>query len=195
MDIVGYVFLGIALISLIVGLAKGFMQTLLGFVAAVGSIAVAAIFTPTLVEAPFVSQLIEDAPINLGGQEVYFLRTLIVFLVLFLAALIFVLAIKGIFKSLLKRTKVIKFLDRLLGAALNLCLVWAIFGILFGIANIGTGWIQELEAQLSSGQLDIQLGLADVFGDLFNNITSSEILQGVYSAFNPIGDMIASLIV
>ena len=123
MDIVGYVFLGIALISLIVGFAKGFMQTLLGFVAAVGSIAVAAIFTPTLVENPFVSQLIEDAPINLGGQDVYFLRTLIVFLVLFLATLIFVLAIKGIFKSLLKRTKVIKFLDRLLGAALNLCLV------------------------------------------------------------------------
>ena len=50
MDIIGYVFLGVAAIALIIGLVKGFASALLGLLSAVGSIAVATIFTPQVCE-------------------------------------------------------------------------------------------------------------------------------------------------
>ena len=192
MDIIGYVFAGIALIALIVGLKKGFVSTLLGLLSAVGSIAVAIILTPKVCEMEFVKNAIEDTPIVINGQEMFYLRTVIVFFVLFVVSLIVILAIKGLFKSLLKRAKALKFVDRLLGGVFNVAIIWAVFGILFAISNIGTDWLVAIEEQIASSGLEI--ALVEPVGNALTTIHGSQILQTVFGAFNPIGELVAGLL-
>ena len=192
MDIIGYVFAGIALIALIVGLKKGFASTLLGLLSAVGSIAVAIIFAPKVCEMEFVKNAIEDTPIVINGQEMFYLRTVIVFFVLFVVSLIVILAIKGLFKSILKRAKALKFVDRLLGGVFNVAIVWAVFGILFAISNIGTDWLVAIEEQIVSSGLEI--ALVEPVGNALTTVHGSQILQTVFGAFNPIGELVAGLL-
>ena len=192
MDIIGYVFAGIALIALIVGLKKGFVSTLLGLLSAVGSIAVAIILTPKVCEMEFVKNAIEDTPIVINGQEMFYLRTVIVFFVLFVLSLIVILAIKGLFKSLLKRAKALKFVDRLLGGVFNVAIIWAVFGILFAISNIGTDWLVAIEEQIASSGLEI--ALVEPVGNALTTVHGSQILQTVFGAFNPIGELVAGLL-
>ena len=192
MDIIGYVFAGIALIALIVGLKKGFVSTLLGLLSAVGSIAVAIILTPKVCEMEFVKNAIEDTPIVINGQEMFYLRTVIVFFVLFVVSLIVILAIKGLFKSLLKRAKALKFVDRLLGGVFNVAIIWAVFGILFAISNIGTDWLVAIEEQIASSGLEI--ALVEPVGNALTTVHGSQILQTVFGAFNPIGELVAGLL-
>lgn len=192
MDIIGYVFAGIALIALIVGLKKGLASTLLGLLSAVGSIGVAIIFTPKVCEMEFVKNAIEDTPIVINGQEMFYLRTVIVFFVLFVLALIVILAIKGLFKSLLKRAKALKFIDRLLGGVFNVAIIWAVFGILFALSNIGTDWLVAIEDQIASSGLEI--ALVEPVGEALTTVHSSQILQMVFGSFNPIGELVAGLL-
>lgn len=192
MDIIGYVFAGIALIALIVGLKKGFASTLLGLLSAVGSIAAAIIFAPKVCEMEFVKNAIEDTPIVINGQEMFYLRTVIVFFVLFVVSLIVILAIRGLFKSILKRAKALKFVDRLLGGVFNVAIVWAVFGILFAISNIGTDWLVAIEEQIVSSGLEI--ALVEPVGNALTTVHGSQILQTVFGAFNPIGELVAGLL-
>ena len=192
MDIIGYVFLGVAAIALIVGLVKGFASALFGLLSAVGSIAVATIFTPQVCELEFVKNAIEDTPIVINGQEMFYLRTVIVFFVLFVLTLVVILAIKGIFKSILKRAKVLKFFDRLLGGVFNVAIIWAIFGILFALSSIGTDWLVALEQEIASTGLEI--ALVEPVGEALTTINGSQILQMVFTEFNPIGDLVAGLL-
>ena len=192
MDILGYLFLITALLSLISGLTKGLAKTLLDIVSIVGSIAVAILLTPVVCKIPTIQALIEDAPIIIAGQQIYILRTIIVGFALFVLALVLILAIKGIINAILKRTKLLKFVDRLLGAVVGLALTWAIFGAAVGIANVGSDWIVELQNQLVES--NIPLDLSTFVQDTFQQISSSQILQAIYSSFNPIGDLICTLL-
>ena len=193
MDIVGYIFVGVALICVVYGLIDGFAHSLLTAVAFVGAVVAGVILTPIVANLEFVKNLIEDTPVIIGGQEVCFLRMLIVFFALFVAGLLACLLVRGIFKGLLKRVKVLKFLDRLLGAVLNATLVWVFFGILFALANNGTDWLVALDEQLASS--GVPVGLANTLGSALTSISNSQILQLVYSAFNPIGEMVAGFLV
>lgn len=192
MDIIGYVFAGVAVIALIAGLAKGLASTLLGLLSAVGSIAVAIIFTPSACEMEFVKNAIEDTPIVINGQEMFYLRTVIVFFVLFVVTLIVILAIKGIFKSILKRAKALKFIDRLLGGVFSVTIVWSIFGILFALSNVGTDWLVAIEEQIASN--GIEIALVEPVGNALTTFNGSQILQAVYTAFNPVGELVAELL-
>lgn len=192
MDIIGYVFLGLAVISLIAGLAKGFTNTLFGLLTAVGSIAVAVILTPTVSKLDFVENLVEDTPIIINGTAVFFLRTVIVFCVLFVLGLIVFLSLKGLFSAILKRVNLLKVLDKLLGAVVNVAVVWMIFGILFTLSSAGADWLIAIDQQLAES--GIELGLANIAGEVFTHFTNSQILQTVYSTFNPIGDLVGGML-
>ena len=192
MDVIGYVFLGVAVIALISGLVEGFASILFAFLSLAGSIAVAIIFTPTVCQMEMVQNLIEDTPIVIGGQEIFYLRTVIVFAILAFATLLAVLILKGIFKAILKRAKALKFIDRLIGGAFNVAIVWAVFGVIFALSNTGTEWLLELEEQVTAS--GIQLPLAQPIGDVLTAFNSSQILQTVYSAFNPVGELVAGLL-
>ena len=122
----------------------------------------------------------------------FYLRTVIVFFVLFVLTLVVILAIKGIFKSILKRAKVLKFFDRLLGGVFNVAIIWAIFGILFALSSIGTDWLVALEQEIVSTGLEI--ALVEPVGEALTTINGSQILQMVFTEFNPIGDLVAGLL-
>ena len=192
MDIIGYVFLGVAVIALITGLVKGFAHTLLALISVAGAVAVATIFTPKVCKLEFVKNLIEDTPIVINGQEMFYLRTVIVFFALFLLTLIAVLAMQGLFKAILNRAKALKFIDRLLGGVFNVAVTWAVFGIVYFVCHASTEWLVEIEQQLAQAGFDI--GLAQAFGELTTIVNGSQILQMVYSTFNPIGELVGGLL-
>ncbi len=192
MDIIGYVFLAVAGISLITGIAKGFANTLFGLITAVGSIAVAVLLTPIVSSLDFVKNLLEDTPIVIAGTEIFFLRTVVVFCALFVIVLVVFLSIKGLFRAILTRVQLLKVIDKLLGAVFNVAIVWAIFGIIFAMSNASTDWLVAIDEQLASS--GVELGLAQLAGDIFSNINSSEILNMVYATFNPTGELIVGLL-
>ena len=192
MDIAGYLFVGVAIIFVVYGLIDGLVHSLLTAVALVGSMAAGVLLTPTIANLEFVKKLIEDTPVIIGGQEICFLRMVIVFFALFVLSLLSCLIVRGLLKGILKRVKILKLIDRLLGASLNATIAWALFGVLFALANSGTGWLVAIEEQLATS--GIQLGLANTLDGAFASISNSPILQMVYSVFNPIGDIVLGIL-
>ena len=87
---------------------------------------------------------------------------------------------------------VLKFIDRLLGAVFNVAVVWAIFGIVFAVSNAGTEWLVAIDEQLASSGMNLRL--AQIAGDVFSHINSSEILKMVYEAFNPVGELVGGML-
>ena len=192
MLIIEYVFLGLAAIAFIAGLVSGFAKTLFGLLLAGGSVAVAVIFTPTVAELDFVVNLIEDTPIVINGTELFFLRKLIVFVALFVLTLLVLFAFRSLFLSILKNAKLLAALDKILGGAFNVAVVWVVFGVIYALSSVGTEWIAALDEQLAS--TGVNLGLAQICGDIFNMVDQSEILHTVYSTFNPVGDLVAGML-
>ena len=133
MDIAGYLFVGMAIIFVVYGLIDGLVHSILTAVALVGSMAAGVLLTPTIANLEFVKKLIEDTPVIIGGQEICFLRMVIVFFALFVLSLLSCLIVRGLLKGILKRVKILKLIDRLLGASLNATIAWALFGVLFAL--------------------------------------------------------------
>lgn len=190
MDIEGYVFIGIALIAFLTGMASGLARSLFGLICTFGSAAVAVFLTPTVCNLDFVKTHIEDAPIVIGGTEVFFLRTIVVFCALFVASLFVLNLLKGLITGLIKRLKLLKIFDKLLGGAFNVAIIWAIYGILYAIANAGNEWLAVLDEQLASSGVNVSL--TQIVGGLLEGTKNSGILTGVFGSFNPLGDLVVS---
>ncbi len=190
MDIEGYVFIGIALIAFLTGMASGLARSLFGLICTFGSAAIAAFLTPTVCNLDFVKTHIEDAPIVIGGTEVFFLRTIVVFCALFVASLFVLNLLKGLITGLIKRLKLLKIFDKLLGGAFNVAIIWAIYGILYAIANAGNEWLAVLDEQLASSGVNVSL--TQIVGGLLEGTKNSGILTGVFGSFNPLGDLVIS---
>lgn len=190
MDIEGYVFIGIALIAFLTGMASGLARSLFGLICTFGSAAVAVFLTPTVCNLDFVKTHIEDAPIVIGGTEVFFLRTIVVFCALFVASLFALNLLKGLITGLIKRLKLLKIFDKLLGGAFNVAIIWAIYGILYAIANAGNEWLAVLDEQLASSGVNVSL--TQIVGGLLEGTKNSGILTGVFGSFNPLGDLVIS---
>lgn len=190
MDIEGYVFIGIALIAFLTGMASGLARSLFGLICTFGSAAIAAFLTPTVCNLDFVKTHIEDAPIVIGGTEVFFLRTIVVFCALFVASLFVLNLLKGLTTGLIKRLKLLKIFDKLLGGAFNVAIIWAIYGILYAIANAGNEWLAVLDEQLASSGVNVSL--TQIVGGLLEGTKNSGILTGVFGSFNPLGDLVIS---
>lgn len=190
MDIEGYVFIGIALIAFLTGMASGLARSLFGLICTFGSAAIAAFLTPTVCNLDFVKTHIEDAPIVIGGTEVFFLRTIVVFCALFVASLFALNLLKGLITGLIKRLKLLKIFDKLLGGAFNVAIIWAIYGILYAIANAGNEWLAVLDEQLASSGVNVSL--TQIVGGLLEGTKNSGILTGVFGSFNPLGDLVIS---
>lgn len=190
MDIEGYVFIGIALIAFLTGMASGLARSLFGLICMFGSAAVAVFLTPTVCNLDFVKTHIEDAPIVIGGTEVFFLRTIVIFCALFVASLFVLNLLKGLITGLIKRLKLLKIFDKLLGGAFNVAIIWAIYGILYAIANAGNEWLAVLDEQLASSGVNVSL--TQIVGGLLEGTKNSGILTGVFGSFNPLGDLVVS---
>ncbi len=191
MDIVGWIFLGLAVIALIVGIIKGFIRTLFGFVAMLGSLVISALLTPSICNIPFVQNLIEDAPLPIG-DGIFILRTFIIFCILLLICFVICLAIKGLFKWVFNRVKPLKIIDKILGALLSVAMVWMVFGALYSFAYVGSSFFAGLDESLASA--GIQFSISQMTSSILQSFCDSGILNTVYSVFNPIGDLVLSIL-
>lgn len=190
MDIEGYVFIGIVLVAFLTGMASGLAGSLFGLICTFGSVAVAVFLTPTVCNLEFAQTHIEDTPIVINGTEMFFLRTIVVFCVLFVVSLFVLNLLKGLITGLIKRLKLLKIFDKLLGGAFNVAIIWAIYGILFAIANAGDEWLTVLDEQLTANGID--MSLTQIVGGLLEGTKNSSILTSVFGSFNPVGDLVVS---
>lgn len=190
MDIEGYVFIGIALVAFLTGMASGLAGSLFGLICTFGSIAVAVFLTPTVCNLEFVQTHIEDTPIVINGTEMFFLRTIVVFCALFVISLFVLNLLKGLITGLIKRLKLLKIFDKLLGGAFNVAIIWAIYGILFAIANAGDEWLTVLDEQLTASGID--MSLTQIVGGLLEGTRNSGILTSIFGSCNPIGNLVVS---
>ncbi len=190
MDIEGYIFIGIALIAFIIGLTRGLAKSLFSLICTFGSAAVALILTPTVCQMDFVKNILEDTPIVINGNEMFFLRTVVVYFVLFVVSLFVLTLLKGLITGIIKRLKLLKIFDKLLGGVFGVAIIWAIGGILFAIAGGGAEWLATLDEQLAASGVNVSL--TQIVGGFLDGTRSSGILNTVFGAFNPIGDLVAS---
>lgn len=192
MDIEGYIFIGLALIAFILGLSRGLAKALFALICTVGSIAVALILTPKVCEIDFIKNNVEDTPIVIDGNEIYVLRTIVVFFALFVIALFVLNLLKSLVTGLIKRLKLLKIFDKLLGGVLGAAIIWAIYGILFSIANAGNDWLIVLDEQLVASGVNVSL--TQIVGGLLDGTKNSNILNVVFGSFNPIGDLVVTFL-
>lgn len=192
MDIEGYIFIGIAVIAFVLGLSHGLAKALFGLICTVGSIAAAALLTTPVCELDFVKNNVEDTPIVIGGNEICFLRTVVVFFALFVISLFLLNLLRGLVLGIIKRLKLLKIFDKLLGGVFNVAIIWAIYGILFNIACAGTDWLTTLDEQLAASGVNVSL--SQIVGGLLEGTKNSGILNIVFGTFNPIGALVIALL-
>lgn len=168
------IFAGLALICLIVGIAKGFVAQIFGFVG----------FIASLVIAFFVCKPLTDAIIPLfaplygwvGDSLGYILALIIVFAILVLLVKIVLILLQKLCKSLIDKLKVIKVFDKILGLVLSLGILYTVFAAIIALLTI-------VPAEILPG----------VQETLYQQIYHGVILNGIYSN-NFIGNWLLSLI-
>ncbi len=192
MDYLGITFIAMAVLLLLNGAIRGFLPTLLGLLTVVGSLVIAGLLCTPISNLAFVQNLIEDVALTIGGKQFYFLRTLITFVALFVASVLVLSTIRTLLNKLLHRVKILKILDRILGAIVGVVITWAIFGALMGFCSVGSEWFASLDQQLEQAQIPIKL--ASIYDGIIQLFNDSNILNTVYGTFNPIGDLVVNLI-
>ncbi len=165
MDILGWIFVVAAVIGLVVGLVKGFIDQLLGFIATIAAL----IFSAMLCKYPeqWLAGLIENQLV----------RTIVAFIITAFVIIAVITIIKWLISKLLAKVKVLKILDKILGAALGAGIVYAVFGVLFAFST----------AAFDAGAFD------SIVKTITGAISESAILQTVYGNFNPLGQWIVNL--
>ncbi|HPG91884.1 MAG TPA: CvpA family protein [Clostridia bacterium] len=168
------VFAGLALICLIVGIAKGFVAQIFGFVGFIASLVIAFFVCKPLTDAiiPLFAPLYTWVGDSLG----YILALIIVFSILVLLVKIVLILLQKLFKSLIDKLKVIKAIDKILGLVLSLGILYTVFAAIIALLTIVPPEI-----------------LPGVQETLYQQIYQGVILKGIYSN-NFIGNWLLSLI-
>lgn len=124
--IIDYVFFAAVMIALIVGLVKGFLSRLITLGGLILGIIVAGQFS-TMVSGWMVSLIETEST-----------RNLVAYIVCILVVFIIVSIIGKALKKLVTSVKLLKSLDRLLGAALSVGIVYVVFAFIFAVVSIET---------------------------------------------------------
>ena len=137
MSIVDYVIFAILAISMIVGFIKGFIKQLL----TVGGVIVVALLTAVV--SPFVQNFLSSY-IEAEGTRAA---------VAMFATVILLAAVYGLLAwlvgKLLKKVKLIKALDKILGGVMGIAVVYLVFAVIFGLFTMtGEGFLPTLKSFL-----------------------------------------------
>lgn len=124
--IIDYIFIAAVLIALIVGLVKGFLSRLISLGGLILGIIVAGQF----------SAIVSDWMASLIEAEAT--RNLVAYIVCIVVVFIIVSIIGKALKKVVTSVKLLKSLDRILGAVLSVGIVYIIFGFIFVVVNIET---------------------------------------------------------
>ena len=168
------VFVGLALIALIVGLSKGFVAQIFGFVGFIASLVIAFFVCQPLTDAiiPIFAPLYSWVGESLG----YILALVIVFAVLVLLVKIVLILLQKLFKSLIDKLQVIKAIDKILGLILSLGILYTIFAAIIALLTL-------VPTEVLPGVQEI------IHQQIYNGV----ILNGIYSN-NFLGNWLLSVI-
>lgn len=169
MDIFGYVFIGIAALSAIIGIFVGFFKSLINAVGFVLSIAVGAVCSIFLGKT--VASWIDDNFLIMGYAISFAVGFFIVF-----GVFIFV---KYLIQRAMNSKKGLRVIDRILGPVINLVICWLVFGAIFGLCGV-----------LGATSAD---NIPEAAKTIAQTCTNSSILNAVYGTFNPLGFLFSSL--
>ncbi len=124
--IIDYIFFGAVIIALIVGLMKGFLSRLVSLGGLILGVIVAGQFSAVV--SGWLASLIEMESS----------RNLVAYIVCILVTFIVVAIIGKSLKKIIRSVKLFNSIDKLLGAALSVGIVYVIFGFIFAIINMET---------------------------------------------------------
>ena len=164
MNILDYVILGALVISLIIGLVKGLLKQILALV----SIFVVVTLTATV--TPYVDSWLVNV-IQADGTRA---------LVAMIASAILLAVVCGLISWLigkaLKKVKILKALDRILGGVMGIAIVYLIFAVLFALlTSTGEEFMAGLKGMLG-GYLEDSWFAAHVYN---NNFFGDWVINGI----------------
>ncbi len=169
MDIFGYVFIGIAALSAILGIFVGFFKSLINAVGFILSTAVGAVCSIFLGKT--VASWIDDSLLVVG----YVITFAIGFFIIF-GVFIFV---KYLIQSAMNSKKGLRVIDCILGPVINLVICWLVFGAIFELCGILSATSAE--------------NIPKAVKTVAQTCTNSSILNTIYGAFNPLGFLFSTL--
>jgi len=168
------VFVGLALIALIVGATKGFVSQIFGFVGFIAALVIAFFVCKPLTDAiiPIFAPLYSWVGESLG----YILALVIVFAVLVLLVKIVLILLQKLFKSLIDKLQVIKAIDKILGLILSLGILYTVFAAIIALLTL-------VPAEVLPGVQET------IHQQIYNGV----VLNGIYTN-NFLGDWLLSVI-
>lgn len=167
-------FLAFALIAIIVGLCKGFFAQLFEFAGIVAAILIAFFVCKPLTDKmlPVFAPLIEKAGETLG----YYAALAIVFVVLMLIVNILLFLLKKLTKGLVGKVGAVKVVDKILGLALSVGILYTIFAAVLALITL-------LPSDF----------LPDVQTTINNQLYGGTVVKAIYTS-NPLGSWLLSLL-
>ncbi len=166
MGIIDYIFIGVAVIALIIGLVKGVLSMIIDLAGLILGLFVAGQFA-TLVSS-WMTTLIADEST----------RYLVAYIVCLLATVMVVAIVGKLIKKLITKISVLKVVDKLLGAAVSLAIVYAVFGLIFALLAIDT---------------DNQM-ISALLGAIEGIVPADSFALTLYGETNTVGNWLLSLI-
>ncbi|MCM1042684.1 MAG: CvpA family protein [Corallococcus sp.] len=165
MNIADWIFVVLIVLSAVIGILRGFWNQLFGLIALIASIGGTALLFNPLSSA-------------LSGIPDEIIRSVVAVCVPFVLILIIVYVVKGILWKFIKRVKVLKILDRVLGLVLGAAIIYVGFAVLIP-------FVETLQVNTETAP-DFVQQTVDMLKKLFQEST---LLNTLYSN-NPIGNLI-----
>ena len=176
MNILDYVILGVLAIGMIIGLVKGLIKQLL----TVGGIVVVALLTATV--SPFVQNWLSGVIAAEGTRAA----------VAMFASVVLIAVVYGVIAWLiskaLKKVKIIKALDKILGGVVSIVVVYLVFAVIFGVFTMtGEEFLPKLKSLLGD-QIENSWFAQKIYGvdvNFFGKWVVEGIAEKLIQSFQP----------
>ena len=176
MNVIDYVIFGILAISMIIGFFKGLLKQLLTF----GGIIVVALLTATV--SPFVQNWLSGVIEAEGTRAAVAMFATVVLLAVVYGVLAWLIG------KLLKKIKIIKALDKILGGVMAIAVVYFTFAVIFGLFTMtGEGFLPTLKGWIGDAINNSWFGqkIYSVDANFFGKWVIEGIAEKLISNFQP----------
>lgn len=178
MNVLDYVIIALAVVGIVVGLFRGFIKLTL---TVVGVIVVAAL---TATVEPYVQNWFVNTSMSDGTRNV----------VAMIATVLLIAAVYGfvafLIGRLLRKVKIIKVLDRILGGVIGFAVVYLAFGLVFAlIINTSDGFLPHIKNAIGDSFQNSWIGTHvyknNFFGDWIINGIAQKLIDGLQPNKDP----------
>ena len=174
MNVLDYVILGILAISMIIGFVKGLIKQLLTF----GGIIVVALLTATV--SPIVQSWLVGVIESDGTRAAVAMFATVILLAVVYGVVAWLLG------KLLKKIRLIKVLDKVLGGVMGIAVVYFTFAVIFALfTQTGEGFLPTLKSWLGES-IETSWFNANIYNNnFFGNWVINGIAEKLIESFQP----------